>query len=60
MICPRCGERSATEETRGERRRRVCRLGHSFHTVEVIEQHWLRLSRVDLARRTLREKGYLQ
>jgi hypothetical protein len=39
--CPICGERSDVAETRVDRRRRVCRRGHSFATVEVLRSVWL-------------------
>jgi hypothetical protein len=32
--CPTCGDRTTVAETRLDRRRRVCRHGHSFHTIE--------------------------
>lgn len=61
MKCPRCGEFAATEETRGgTRRRRVCRNGHSFHTIEVVESTFLPLVKMEQARATLREKGWLK
>jgi transcriptional regulator NrdR family protein len=60
LLCPICGSKSATEETRGNRRRRVCREGHSFHTVEVVEAYWKPVAKAEEARRVLREKGILQ
>lgn len=35
--CPTCGDRTTVAETRLDRRRRVCRRGHSFHTIERTE-----------------------
>ncbi|MCU0966882.1 MAG: hypothetical protein MUF08_17970 [Burkholderiaceae bacterium] len=46
--CPICGQHSDVVETRVDRRRRVCRGGHSFATVEVLRAVWL-----DEARRAL-------
>lgn len=60
MLCPICKTKTTVEETRGTRRRRVCLRRHSFHTVELVESHWLPAMRAIKAREVLREKGYLK
>ena len=61
--CPVCGRETKAAETRGNRRRRVCEVGHSHHTQEISEaelQRYAMWERVEIARDILREKGYLQ
>lgn len=60
--CPHCGLPSKAVETRLNRRRRVCEGGHSHHTIELPEsvlRAYMAHERIEKARATLREKGYL-